>query len=232
MGKKFVGIGFLNIILLMGVSPADAQAWGGGGGPFIMQFSPDLGELNRKLNPVVGSFEGGIRMIGGGGLAGVSRNVRLGGLGAGGSKKIEGNGREAELSIGYGGFLAEYVLPLGRIQCFLGGVIGWGSIDLRLSRANWNMSWNDFWNDFEGDSLSSNDYSGHLTSSFFCYEPYVGLQLAFTQWLYLRGSIGYFGANVDKGGWKESGIKLHDSPAIDISNYRAQVFLLFGWFGG
>lgn len=230
MKKGVICVGF-SVLFLLTASQTHPQDWGGGGGPFIMQFSPDLGELNQELNSVVGRFEGSIRMIGGGGFANISRNLRLGGLGAGGSKKIEENGREAELSLGYGGVLAEYVAPLGRIQLFLGGLIGWGSVELRLSRKNWNMNWEDFWDNFGEDSVSSNDYSGYLTSSFFCYQPYVGLQLALSQWLYLRGSFGYFGANISRGSWKEAGIKLRDSPPLDISSYRAQVFIVLGWFG-
>ncbi len=226
--------GSLNLIFLfVGVSLARSQAFGGGGGPFIMQFSPELGELNRRLHSLLGSDVNEIRMIGAGGLVGVTRNLRLGGLAAQGRTKIEESSGEAEFSIGYGGGLVEYVVPLGKLHCFLGAMIGWGSIELKLSRRNWDMNWNDFWQNFEeGDSLPSDDYSGHLSNSFFCYQPYAGLQFALSSWLYLRGSIGYFGGKMNGSNWRESGIKLRDSPTIDISAYRVQVFLVFGWFGG
>ena len=196
----------------------------------IMEFSPNLDQLNGKLDNVVGRFEGRMRLIGGGGFASLSRNWRLGGLGAAGSKTIEEQGREAELSVSYGGMLAEYAIPLGRIQFSIGGLIGWGHTGLRVSRRNWNMDWDDFWHNYEEDSLSSNDYSGHLSASFFCYEPYVAVQFAISESLHLRGSVGYIGADIDGSAWHESGIELRNAPSLDLSSYRAQFFLLLGWF--
>jgi hypothetical protein len=190
-----------------------------------------LGELNDELAPLVGRFEEEVWMIGGGGFAGIHRNFGLGGLGAQGSKTIEDGEKEAELTISYGGLLAEYAVPSRRIQCFLGGVIGWGTVGLKLGSKNRHMNWDDLWDDFGDQDVSSDDVTRHLSASFFFYQPYVGLQVALSPSVYLRGSIGYFGASIGGGDWKESGTTLDGSPSINLSNYLLQFSLLFGSFG-
>jgi|GEM_PF-2297977 len=230
MKQSSVCAGACILLFLATASPPNCQAWGGGGGPLIVRLTPDLGELNDELAPLVGRFEEGVWMIGGGGFVGVHRNLRLGGLGAQGSTKIEDGEREAELTMSYGGLLAECAVPYKRIQCFVGGVIGWGTMGLELSRKNRFMNWHDFWSNFGDEDISSDDFTGHLSTSFFFYQPYVGVQLAVSPSVHLRGSIGYFGASIGSGHWKESGTTLGGSPSIDISNWRLQLSMLFGSF--
>jgi hypothetical protein len=192
-----------------------------------------LEELNTHLRMIVGDSDGGILLIGGGGIVGISRNLRVGGVGAQGSSTIKGNGRASELSIGYGGLLAEYAVALSRIECLAGGMIGWGSLQLRIGRGSRNMDWDDFWNVFEeGEDVPEDDFSGHLSASFLCYQPYVGAQVKLNAWSYLRGSIGYFGATIGSESWRESGIKLRGGPSVELSNYSLQLSLLFGSFEG
>jgi hypothetical protein len=192
-----------------------------------------LGELDTHLRTAVGDPGGGILLIGGGGIVGISRNLRVGGLGAQGSRSIEGEGRVSELSIGYGGLLAEYAISLWQIECFAGGMIGWGSLRLRIARGNRNMNWDDFWDVFEeGEDVPAEDFSGHLGASFLCYQPYVGAQVKLNSWSYLRGSVGYFGARIEGESWRESGIKLRGTPSVELSNYSLQLSLVFGSFDG
>jgi hypothetical protein len=227
-----VSVGLLLLSCMTHPTITCAEAWGGGGGPFVLQFAPGLEELNTHLKMVVGDSHGRILLIGGGGTVGISRNLRVGGLGAQGSSTIKGEGRVSELSIGYGGLLAEYAVSLSRIECFAGGMIGWGSLRLRIGSGDRNMDWDDFWNVFEeGEDVTADDFSGHLSSSFLCYQPYVGAQVKLNAWLHLRGSIGYFGATIREESWRESGITLRGAPSVELSNYSLQLSLVFGSFG-
>ena len=226
-----ISIGLLILACMARPSPAYAETWGGAGGPFVLQFSPRLEELNTHLRAVVGDAHGGMRLVGLGGLVGISPNLRVGGAGAQGGSVLKGEGRISELSIEYGGLCGEYVLSLSRIECFAGAMIGWGSLRLRISRENRDMNWDDFWDFFEEEEdASPENLSGNLSASFFCHQPYVGAQVKLNDWLYLRGNIGYFGGRIGGEDWNESGIQLRNGPSVNFSNYTAQLTLLFGSF--
>jgi hypothetical protein len=220
------------VALLFTVSQGSAQLWGGGGGPYVMGFPPRLFELNLELRSVLGEdFHHKVFFLSGGyGSASITPNIRIGGLGADGKSIISGNDRQASLSMGIGGFLAEYSIPWKRFQFFVGGVLGGGDIKLKISRAS-DLNWDDFWNNFTSDSISSENFSGNLSAGFFYGEPYLGIQYAVAPWAYLKIDFGYSVILLGSASWKESGKVLTGAPYMNLSNPFVRIGVYFGHFG-
>lgn len=205
-------------------------AFGGGGGPHIMWFSPDLSVINNKLKDCVGTFGEGMILTGGGGGGSISRNIWIGGMGYGGSKTVTGNGRKATLSISGGGFQVEYKIPVyQKIHLFLGGVVGGGGIDLEITRVNRALSWDDIWDNLKSDSISADDYEVHLSAPCSHYRPYVGIEFPITSFCWLKTSVGYFG--IKTWSWECGDIELTSYPEMNLSNYCVDVGLTFGFYG-
>jgi len=227
-----VCISLVFVALFFAVSQGDAQLWGGGGGPYVMMFPPNLVELNEDLMNVVGEdFYNKVFFLSGGyGSGSVARNIRIGGLGGDGSASISGNDRHASLGLGIGGFLAEYSIPWKRFQFFVGGVLGGGDIKLKISRAS-DLNWDEFWNNFTSDSISSDNFSGNLSAGFVYGESYLGIQYAVTPWAYLKIDFGYSVIMLGSASWKESGKVLTGAPGMNLSNPFVRLGVYFGHFG-
>lgn len=206
-------------------------SWGGGGGPSTMYFSPKLKEINDQLgkSTVLGeTFDKGMFLTGGWGCGTIWRNLRIGGGGGGGSMTITGNKRKAKLSISYGGFLAEYFLPLGKLHLFVGTMLGGGTVGLKISRST-KVGWDEMWDYFDPDSTVLGEYyEADLDAGFFYYQPYVGFNYALAPWLYLTLGGGWFGTHM--GAWEEMEIELGDYPKMDFSNYCITLGVMFGYF--
>jgi len=229
---KRVCVSLAFVALLCIVSQANAQLWGGGGGPYVMTFGPDLRELNDQLWPVLGKDFGErfVFLSGGYGSGSIAPNIRIGGSGADGKSTISGNDRQTTLSIGYGGFLTEYVIPWGRFQFLVGGVLGGGNIGLKISRAS-DLNWDEFWQNFTSDSISSENFSGDISASFFYGEPYLGIQYAVTPWAYIKIDFGYSVIMLGSASWKEGGKTLTGAPDMNLSTPFVRAGVYFGYFG-
>lgn len=201
--------------------------FGAGGGPDFLYFPAKLDTLNVYLKDVVGTFDEPIFLTGGGGCVTVWKNLRIGGMGASGKLKITGNKRKAELSLGYGGFLAEYAIPLRKFKILLGGVVGHGGVDLRISRAS-HLNWDDLFDNLKSDSVPGTHLEADLENSFFHYQPYLGIQFALSPWCYLIGKGGYIGTKL--GEWNQMGMELADYPKMDFSNYFFSLGVYLGYF--
>lgn len=201
-------------------------AWGGG--PIFLWVQPNLAEINNEIEPVIGDeFDESLWLTGGGGCFSIWKNLRIGGVGGGGAQVKSGTKRRADLLLGYGGFLTEYVIPVGKGQFFLGSNIGGGGIELRVSRSR-GISWQGIWNNFRSDSISGEVYEALLDCSFFYYQPYIGAQYPLTPWSYLSLKFGYFGTVL--GDWKELGASITGAPEMNLSNYCVSLGVIFGYF--
>lgn len=229
---KRVCICLVFVVLLFTVSQGGAQIWGGGGGPCIMMLPPELEVLDSKLTRVlVDGFDGNFLFLSGGyGSGSITPNVRIGGLGADGKSTISGNDRQASLSMGIGGFLAEYSVPWKRFQFFVGGVMGGGNIRLKISRAS-DLNWDEFWHNFTSDSISADNFSGNISAGFFYGEPYLGIQYSVTPWAYIKIDVGYSIIMLGSASWKESGKTLTGAPDMNLSAPSVRLGVYFGHFG-
>lgn len=178
--------------------------FGGGGG-----FSPGWYFLN--MDPINEKFEtfspAGIFTTGGGGFIyiGVIRNLRIGGMGFGGTSSesffsaLDGFDKEVIYSMSGGGVTVEYTLPfIKRVGVSLGAMIGAGGIQIEIYKNSGNFNWDDIWSDVNNFSSSTENIHRTLTNNFWIFSPTLNIDIPFYRFLSFRIGAGYqitFGDN-------------------------------------
>ncbi len=127
-------------------------------------------------------------------------NLRVGGIGAGGSMEsssleLSSNTRRTvKLSVGLGGVTFDYVVPvIPRLDFTVGTMLGGGNMKFNMTRDNGTGKvWGDLWSEY-GSSQPTAEFSRTLEGSFFLYEPSVGVEVAVMRWLGLRAGVSYLG---------------------------------------
>lgn len=217
----------------------------GGGGVIFSWNSPDLGPLNREIeNMGINDLDEGFFTFGGRGFGYVSRNIRIGGLGAGGNTSVSGLVpehtvenitipelvKEVDFSMGYGGVTLEYTrdLPFD-IQLFAGGMLGWGGVSVRISQYEKSLSWGGIWGDYQqGYTGDSYDLTVTAINSIFILNPWVGVEYKVLPWMGFYGKVGYFYAIAKSGNWKVIDSKLFGAPELDLNNFNLEFAIIFG----
>jgi len=166
----------------------------------------DVAPINAFLKPAGGAplKENGVFLTGGAGAAYIMLvpNVRVGGVGMSGSIRstalnAAGVRRDAELHVGFGGVTVEYVLPVvERLDVSVGGMLGWGGIDLTLRQDNGRAkTWQQEWDAFRADDYGGNpgNITRRLSGAYFVYVPTVNVEYAILGWLGARVGGSYVG---------------------------------------
>jgi hypothetical protein len=170
----------------------------------------DVGPINSFLVPAGGAplKDNGIFMFGGAGAVyiGVINNFRVGGIGLGGgisSSSVDATGirRDTDLDVGFGGITVEYVIPaIPRLDIALGGMLGWGGVDVTLRQdTGRNLTWDDEWANFGSGNYvdPSTGTIGNITrtmsGSYFVWMPTVNVEYAVLGWMAIRVGAGYVG---------------------------------------
>jgi len=132
----------------------------------------------------------------------VVQNLRLGGIGMSGSMSsrsidtsLNNLRRDVQLSAGYGGITADYVIPvIPRLDITVGAVLGWGNVTMRITHGQGDVAWDNLWSDFgSGTSPTIPQFTHKITGSFFLYQPTVNVEYAVLRYLGLRVGVGYQG---------------------------------------
>ena len=135
-------------------------------------------------------------------------NLRVGGLGAGGSMVSKSYDpitfirRDVELSVAFGGVTVEYAVPVvPRLDVAFGVMLGGGSTSIKMTRnINSNKLWNEIWTDYGLNSQVTDEYTRNLSGSFFIYQPSFNIEYAVLRWVGLRVGVSYNGMAVND--WK------------------------------
>lgn len=193
-------------------TPARPGKFGGALGITPVMLYPDYGPINEVLRTAnAGELSSGPIVTVGGQIYGYIlfvQNLRFGYQWGSGSKStsllVVGNPdtrREVELSARYSGFNVEYVIPVAnRLDLTVGGLLGWGGIDLTMNRDNGSLKdWNQLWSGFGGQG-SASEFTRKMSGSFFIYYPSANLEYAVFRWLGVRAGVGYMG--MSGGSWK------------------------------
>ena len=127
---------------------------------------------------------------------GVVPNLRVGGMGFGGSTKsgIWGKGfnNEVEYSSGFGGLTVEYTLPfLHKPAISIGAIIGWGNTEIVLSRHQGSLPWNTIWAEISDSLKTTANYSRTLKNSYFAIAPTLNIDIPVYRIVDLRVGVGY-----------------------------------------
>jgi hypothetical protein len=176
----------------------------------------DVEPVNQYIAAAHGAplKDSGIFMFGGGGAAyiGIINNVRIGGVGMGGtisSSAVDAAGirRDVDFSVGFGGVTIEYVFPVvPRLDVAAGGMLGWGGVDITLRQdTGQNLTWANEWNNFGSGNYGNpvNNITRELSGSYFVWVPSVNIEYALLGWLGIRIGASYVGMSA--GSWSADG---------------------------
>ncbi len=253
--KKLI---ILAILLCTGsfVSAQEARYYdapfGGGGGFTPGWIFPKFDEINNQLRQFgVPEFSNsGFFTTGGGGFIylGFIKNLRVGGMGFGGSKSVSGTGsipglldkafinnslqldlnREVDYSLGGGGVTIEYTLPF--IKTFgisLGGIIGSGSMQMDIYQNSGSFSWNNFWSNIQYPQLNTHRT---IKNNFWFFTPTVNVDIPFLRFMLFRIGGGYQLTFANS--WKiDNDNSLSDVPSgLNGNSFFIQTGIFVGFF--
>jgi hypothetical protein len=173
--------------------------FGGGIGYVPAWYFPNVDPINDFLPPDMPELSGsGFYSSGIGGYIyiGVIKNLRLGGMGFGGSlsssQKLNSINREIIYSLGGGGVTLEYTLPfIKNFGVSIGAVIGAGNMEIHLYSNNSGFEWEGVWENFSDPNLSSDNYSRKLNNSFWMLTPTLNIDYPINRFVNLRLGFGY-----------------------------------------
>ncbi|MCK9280253.1 MAG: hypothetical protein M0P71_06515 [Melioribacteraceae bacterium] len=208
-------------------------------GVFPVWVFPDLGPINNEISKMgLNNLSSSVFTLGGGGYAYIMLidNLRLGGLGFGGStsekKIVNGFHKEVEYSYGIGGLTVEYTLPINisRFAISVGAIIGAGSAEIDIYQNKSNLPWDVVWNDVQQQGKTTDNINRKLKNSFFTFAPTLNVDIAITRFMAIRLGGGYiYTLNRD---WKvDNDIDLKGVPSgLNSDTFFIQTGLLFGFF--
>jgi len=229
---------FLILISISFVSFSQTQTYFdypfGGGGGFMpgVQFV-NLDDLNAKLvSQSLPKFSNGTVFITGGGgfiYLGFVPQLRVGGLGYGGTKSLSHSKNsinyQVDYSIGVGGFTVEYTLPFVKdIAISIGAIIGAGGISVEYYENSQNFLWPTVFT-----SSQKNNYT-KLNNDFFLVSPTLNVDIPIYRFLALRIGTGY---QITVGGeWKANNNQtLFNAPdSFNGNSFFLLTGIYFGFF--
>ena len=171
----------------------------GGGGGFVAGWNiPNVDPLNLKLTEV-GISEistSGIFTTGGAGFIyiGFVKNLRLGGMGFGGSastsSNVNGFNQEAIYSIGGGALTVEYTLPfIKNIGVSVGANLGAGSMSVELYHNDGNFSWENIFSEI--NTGASSNISRKIKNNYWIFTPTLNAEFPLYRFIAFRLGVGY-----------------------------------------
>jgi hypothetical protein len=174
--------------------------FGGGIGYVPAWYIPNVSPINNQLNDIgmpelsaSGFYSSGIA---GFIYIGFVKNLRIGGMGFGGSlstsQSISGINREVIYTLGGGGATIEYTLPfIKNFGVSVGAAIGIGSLQLDMYRNSGEFTWEGTWIDFRNGNVSSDNFNRKLKNKFWMFTPTINLDYPIYRFVTLRLGFGY-----------------------------------------
>jgi hypothetical protein len=219
--SKLVTMVSMVVLVSFSTGGAMARDFFGGASPAPMYLLVDYGDLDESMARAgLSEMEDGLFLVGWSAYVYVHPSVRVGLMGAGGSKTGEGMSdlitRQVKVGLGFLGASGEYVLSFTQGDVAVGTMLGYGHADIELRQ---NMSepidWNGIWDVYQSEPALPSTFMNTMKGYFFAYQPFVRLKLKLTGWLSLQGSAGYLGASVSS--WKHRGdVQIDGEPAVDL----------------
>ncbi|HSW55528.1 MAG TPA: hypothetical protein VLH59_10575 [Ignavibacteriaceae bacterium] len=170
--------------------------FGGGIGYVPAWYVPNIDPINSQLNAI------GMSELSGSGFyssgiagflyVGFVKNLRVGGMGYGGSLSTSDENREVVYSLGGGGLTVEYTLPFIKdIGVSVGAAIGSGNLELDIYRNSGDFTWEGTWEELSDPNISSESYNRKLENSFWMFTPTINLDYPIYRFVSLRLGVGY-----------------------------------------
>ena len=181
--------------------------FGGGIGYVPAWYIPNLDPINSQLNQI-GMPElttGGFYSSGIAGFlyVGFVKDLRIGGMGFGGSlstsQNVDNLNKEVVYSLSGGGVTLEYTLPfIKNFGVSAGVIIGAGSMELDFYRNTGGFSWEGIWEELSDPNEPSNSYYGKLRNHYWMITPTLNVDYPIYRFVLLRLGVGYQFAFADE----------------------------------
>jgi hypothetical protein len=243
MRNKLLIILFLLFLITNFTEAQDSKyfdaPFGGGGGYTPGWVFPNMDAINKELVSlgIPGLSESGFYSSGGAGFIyiGFIKNLRIGGMGYGGSttevseKDDDGFIREVRYSLSGGGLTVESSIPvISNIGISLGAVIGAGSIRINVYNNDGNFNWDDLWNG--NQNPPSQNFNRSLRNGYFLFSPTLNVDIPIYRFISFRIGGGY---QITFGGeWVvDNDQKLANVPTdLNGNTFFLQTGILLGFF--
>ena len=194
---------------------------------------PNLDPVNAEIkNLGIGQFSNSALLTyGGGGYIYILMvdNLRIGGMGIGGSKSTSGFAggfnNEVIYNYGFGGLTVEYTLPfIKKTAVSVGAIIGAGSASIEVNQNKNDFTWNNSW-----DGTSGNN-SHKFTNNFFTITPTINADIPLSRFVALRIGGGYVLSFNNE--WKvDNGQSLSGVPSnLKSNSFFIQTGIFLGFF--
>lgn len=241
MIKRIFPILAVLLFSLHNTSAQDESAWDAkfafGGGFTPGWFYPDFTGINSKVKAFgAGEFsKSGFFAAGGTGFVSIAviRNIRIGGMGMGGSVKnsavVNGLRKEAVYSLGMGGLTIEYTMPFIRSVAISAGLIaGRGGNSIELYENQGPKSWENLWSEASSAQASSKHIK--MSNSYFLLAPTLNVDIPVYRFFAFRLGAGYNFALGNS--WEmDNGQEILGVPSeINSSSLFLQAGIFIGFF--
>ncbi|MCU0414394.1 MAG: hypothetical protein MUE91_08350 [Ignavibacteriaceae bacterium] len=174
--------------------------FGGGIGYVPAWYLPNIDPINVQLNKIgmTKLSESGFYSSGIAGYlyVGFVKNLRIGGMGYGGSvsssQTIDNVNSEVVYSLGGGGVTLEYTLPFIKdLGISVGAVIGAGNLELDIYKNSGNFTWEETWGEFLNPDTATGSFNRKLKNSYWMFTPTINLDYPIYRFVSLRLGVGY-----------------------------------------
>lgn len=199
--KLFFSVFLLSNIMIYGQSGQFFDApFGGGIGYVPAWYIPNVDPINVQLSEIgmTELSESGFYSSGIAGYlyVGFVKNLRIGGMGYGGSvsssQTIDDVNSEVVYSLGGGGVTLEYTLPFIKdLGISVGAAIGAGNLELDLYRNSGNFTWEETWGEFSNPDSATGSFNRKLKNSYWMFTPTINLDYPIYRFVSLRLGVGY-----------------------------------------
>ncbi len=188
---------FLTTTIIYGQSGQFFDApFGGGIGYVPAWYIPNIDPINNQLNQIgmpelssSGFYSSGIA---GFLYVGFVKNLRIGGMGYGGSLSTSDGNREVIYSLGGGGVTFEYTLPfIKNLGVSVGAVIGAGNLELDMYQSTENFTWEGTWEALSDPNINSDSFNRKLKNNYWMFTPTINLDYPIYRFVSLRLGAGY-----------------------------------------
>lgn len=170
--------------------------FGGGIGYVPAWYIPNIDPINSQLNQI-GMSELSTSGFYSSGIAGFLyigfvKNLRIGGMGYGGSLSTSDENREVIYSLSGGGLTLEYTLPfIKNLGVSVGAVIGAGNLELDIYQNAENFTWEGTWEELSDPNNISESFNRKLKNSYWMFTPTINLDYPIYRFVSLRLGAGY-----------------------------------------
>jgi len=170
--------------------------FGGGIGYVPAWYIPNIDPINNQLNQIgmpelstSGFYSSGIA---GYLYVGFVKNLRIGGMGYGGSLSTSDENREVIYSLGGGGVTLEYTLPFIKdLGISVGAAIGAGNLELDIYRNSESFNWEGTWGEFSNSDSTTGSFNRKLKNNYWMFTPTINLDYPIYRFVSLRLGVGY-----------------------------------------